>query len=75
MVELIGAYPVQDYLGLGDDEEVERRTAGAVALVGFGQSIGRYLQRAAVGLGDKTARGMGLEPEHRLDLLRRRARP
>ena len=59
MVELIGAYPVHDYLGLGGDEEVKRRTAGTVAPVGLGQSVGPYLHGAAVGLGDETACGDG----------------
>jgi hypothetical protein len=73
MVELIGRYPVHDHLGLGGDEEVKRRTAGTVAPVGLGQSVGSYLSGTAVGLGDETACRMGLEPEHHLDLLHRRA--
>src|SRR5215218_6697694 len=64
VVELVGAYPVHDDLGIGSDEKVEGRAIGTVAFVGFGQRPGRDPQWAAVGLGDEAACGVGLEPEH-----------
>src|SRR5829696_3733182 len=73
VVELVGAYPVHDNLGFRADEEVKGRGVGALTFVGVGQGSGWDLQGAAVGFGYETAGGMRLEPEHRLDLLRRRA--
>src|ERR671910_3660837 len=57
MVELVGAYSVHDYLGVGSDEKVEGRAIGTLALVGFRQCVGRNPQRASVGLGDEAACG------------------
>jgi len=45
VVELVGAYPVHDDLGVWSDEKVERRAERAVALVSLRQSVGRYLRR------------------------------
>src|SRR5215203_5753419 len=73
MVELVGAYPVHHDLGVGGHEEVERRAVGTVTLVCVGQSPDGDPQWAAVGLGDEAARGVGLESEHGLDLIRRRS--
>ena len=44
VVELVGANPVHDYLGVWGDKEVERRAVWAVALVSLRKSVGRYLE-------------------------------
>jgi hypothetical protein len=69
MVELIGAYPVHDDLGVGGDEEVQGGAVRTITLVGFGQRLGGYLQRAPVGLGDEAAGGVGLEAQQGLNFF------
>jgi hypothetical protein len=69
VVELVGAYPVHDDLGIGRDAEVKCRGIGAVAFVGAGQRLSWDFQGASVGFGDESAGRVPLESQHRLDLV------